>query len=395
MQVLTPIGYVDINDLNIGDEVVAYDVNTGAEIINHLEGKTLWTPDMFPAEYTAGYYDEDGNYVDPVLISTSQDIFQKVHGDWITYRINDTWNLYKDQSVWANINVVHAKDLKLGDIIYNDQDGDIVITSIEEVNDPFWWKLDVSGDSSYIADGLTLHNASRYWVGGGSSTNWNATANTNWSATSGGANNASVPTSADSANFDGLGNSNSVISDSITILSLTITSGYTATMTNNAVVTIANTGTVTIAASYAITGAGSFYMTNNSILDLNGTLVNAFTFDGLVRLASNASCNSFTTQGGATLNKTTAETLTVFNSIVINNNGLSGTAEVICKSGTISTAGNAFMGCPFTFDGNITIVGAIFYYKGSYLKYLSGTNNASSTQLNATSISSFDVSGMT
>ncbi|MFH1049074.1 MAG: hypothetical protein V1732_05425 [Patescibacteria group bacterium] len=32
--------------------------------------------------------------------------------------------------------------------------------------------------------------ASRYWVGGGSSTNWNATSPTNRSATDGGANNA-------------------------------------------------------------------------------------------------------------------------------------------------------------------------------------------------------------
>ena len=45
MQVLTPSGYVDIIDLNIGDDVIAYDINTGEQIINHLEGKTLWTPE--------------------------------------------------------------------------------------------------------------------------------------------------------------------------------------------------------------------------------------------------------------------------------------------------------------------------------------------------------------
>lgn len=44
--------------------------------------------------------------------------------------------------------------------------------------------------------------AARYWVGGGSSTSWAATGNTNWSATSGGANNASVPTAADDVFFD-------------------------------------------------------------------------------------------------------------------------------------------------------------------------------------------------
>lgn len=76
MQVLTPSGYVDIIDLNIGDEVIAYDINTGAQIINHLEGKTLWSPDMYPAEYTTGHYDEEGNWVPPVLVRTSYEVFK-------------------------------------------------------------------------------------------------------------------------------------------------------------------------------------------------------------------------------------------------------------------------------------------------------------------------------
>lgn len=44
--------------------------------------------------------------------------------------------------------------------------------------------------------------ASKFWVGGGSSTNWNATGNTNWSLTSGGANNAAVPVAGDDVFFD-------------------------------------------------------------------------------------------------------------------------------------------------------------------------------------------------
>lgn len=35
--------------------------------------------------------------------------------------------------------------------------------------------------------------AARFWVGGGSTANWNATAPTNWAETSGGAGNQSVP----------------------------------------------------------------------------------------------------------------------------------------------------------------------------------------------------------
>ena len=37
----------------------------------------------------------------------------------------------------------------------------------------------------------------RYWVGGGSSTNWNATGNTNWSTYDGGSNNAPIPVDGD------------------------------------------------------------------------------------------------------------------------------------------------------------------------------------------------------
>ena len=37
-------------------------------------------------------------------------------------------------------------------------------------------------------------SATRFWVGGGSSTAFNATGNTNWATSSGGSNNASVPT---------------------------------------------------------------------------------------------------------------------------------------------------------------------------------------------------------
>src|SRR3990167_5450854 len=80
--------------------------------------------------------------------------------------------------------------------------------------------------------------ASRYWVGGGASSNWNATGNTNWSATSGGANNASVPTASDDVFFDSnSGTGNSVISASHSIKSLDCT-GYAGTLTHNAIRTL-------------------------------------------------------------------------------------------------------------------------------------------------------------
>jgi hypothetical protein len=75
----------------------------------------------------------------------------------------------------------------------------------------------------------------RYWVGGGSSTNWDATGNTNWGTQSNTRDNASVPGINDDVIFDGVGTgaSDSVQNIAVTIKSLTMT-GYANTLTNNA-----------------------------------------------------------------------------------------------------------------------------------------------------------------
>lgn len=76
--------------------------------------------------------------------------------------------------------------------------------------------------------------ADRWWVGGGSANTWAATAPTNWATSSGGANNAAVPTSADCVLFDAnSGSGTSVISATITVNCVTAT-GYTGNITLNA-----------------------------------------------------------------------------------------------------------------------------------------------------------------
>ena len=90
----------------------------------------------------------------------------------------------------------------------------------------------------------------RYWVGGGSSDDWNATSPTNWSAISGGLNDASVPNSPRDIFFDGnSGSGNSIISSNSFIRSLDMT-GYTGTLTQNGggvILTFAASGGTTIA----------------------------------------------------------------------------------------------------------------------------------------------------
>jgi hypothetical protein len=377
MQVLTPSGYVDIIDLNIGDGVIAYDINTGEQIINHLEGKTLWTPDMYPPDVIEGHYDQNGDWIPTEVFRTSYQVFQSNHGDWKYYKINGTWNLFKFQSVWVNMNIVHAPDLQIGDVIYNDSDGDIVITSIEEIDTPLsWWKLDVSGDSSFIADGLTLHNASRYWVGGGSSTNWNATANTNWSATSGGANNASVPTSADIAFFDGLGNSNAVISAITTIGGLIIASDYTATITHNFDLTVA--GSITLGANYTIAGTAALRISAACTFTSNGkTWPNSLQFSTstTTTLVGNLTINGLWTTVNPVspiINSTTTETLTCGGGIFFENNCVpTGTAKHIITGGTLNTnAGYGGFGLPLDIAGNITLL--TFVVQSKPVNYISG-----------------------
>ena len=138
--------------------------------------------------------------------------------------------------------------------------------------------------------------ANRYWVGGGSSTNWNATGNTNWSASSGGANNASVPGTGDNVFFDAnSGAGNAVISASQSIGTLDCT-GYTGTLTSNSSTTLTVDGAsgvikfgsgMTMAlhstAFIAITGAtGTITITSNGKVITNLT-INAP--GGLVQLA--------------------------------------------------------------------------------------------------------------
>jgi len=170
MKILTPVGYVNIEDLSVGDKVLAYDIFTGQPIKNEL--------------------------LDKVKLDTSIPEFTGVF-----YRINGTWDLYEEQSVWRNNDVVfHAKQLEIGDIIFDENDNDVEIITIEKITKDSWWKLHISGDHSYIADGLTLHNASRFWVGGTGT--WDNSTTTNWAASSGGAGGASVPGVNDTVTID-------------------------------------------------------------------------------------------------------------------------------------------------------------------------------------------------
>ncbi len=196
MQILTPSGYKHPSTLSNGDEVCAFDENnTGQAIVNTIENIDF----VDYKEWCRWWMMED-------MVPSF---------DW--YRINGDTMLFREQSVWRNgINVCHARDLVVGDVIYDDNDDELVIASIETVTDEslLWYRFDISGDHSYIVDSLTVHNASRFWVLGTGT--WNAATTTNWSASSGGAGGQSVPGSADTVTF----NASSVVLNTTALITL-------------------------------------------------------------------------------------------------------------------------------------------------------------------------------
>jgi hypothetical protein len=322
-QIKTPTGYKDLSTIMVGDEVCAFDT-----AVNIVEAIDLWTAE-------ANDYENQG--------------------DFIYYLVNGIHKFYKNQSIYVNDIVSHAFMIQVGDIIYDEYDQDIVVTSIEELtNETEWYRLTISGDHTYIVDNIILHNASRYWVGGGSSVNWNATANTNWAATSGGANNQSVPTSADDVIFDTTA-SPATISATITILTFTKTAGYTGTITRSAVLTVAGNFTDNTASAWA--GTQGLQISATSIMTSGGVTWGApLTFNGTSTktLLGNWSVTLLSIIGGTTtLNKTTTETLTATGGMSIGN-GFNGTADVILTGGTWS--GSSSFGCAtLTIAGNVTI----------------------------------------
>jgi hypothetical protein len=181
MQILTPTGYRDASSLAVGDEVCAFDAETGESIVNHVEA-------VQPVDY--------GEWCRWWQVEETVPTFT-----W--YRINGAYLLFGEQSIWRNgTSVCHAKNLVVGDEIYDDGDHAVTIANVEVVTDEslIWYRFDISGDHSYVIDGLTVHNASRFWVGGTGT--WDSSTTTHWAASSNGAGGQSVPGSADAVTFD-------------------------------------------------------------------------------------------------------------------------------------------------------------------------------------------------
>jgi len=242
--------------------------------------------------------------------------------------------------------------------------------------------------------------AARYWIGGGTNANWNSSPTTNWSATSGGVVRVAAPTSADDVTFDANGNSASTISATITVQSLTITSGYTSTMTHNAVLSVDTnwnfSSTYTIAGTSSVTWRGGFTGT----ITAGQTWPNSITCTGGTRTFASdfVMSGTLTTSTSAVIfNETTAETFTCGGLTV--NAQITGTADIIINAGTWQGSSSNGIGNNLTINGSITISGIVYYRTGIITYDDTGgpytvTATGSTLRNVATSIV-FDTDGMT
>lgn len=367
--ILTTTGNVKVEDIKEGDRVIGFDPLTGKRSENTVIKKQ----------------------------SMTKKFYNDQHEEFEYFLINGKFKFFSGQSLFVNSKIAHASEINQGDTLYRRFGPDILVRDIKKIKgEQSWVRFEISGDRSYILDNIAVHNATRFWVGGGSSTNWSATANTNWSATSGGANNATVPNSSDDVTFDGAGasgNTASTLSPSTNLLSLTFTSGYTQTLTlatnvqvatnftDNSAHTYAGTGSLTLS-STGTTTSGGVTWPNALIFGGAGTrtLVGDWTITGLVTV-------TFAT----VLNKTSTETFTAAGGLSIIA-GLSGTAPVTLTGG-IWSGGAAVTSTSLSFAGNVTVSGGVVFNTGT-INYVSGTITTTGSTLTSSPATTFNTNGM-
>lgn len=237
--------------------------------------------------------------------------------------------------------------------------------------------------------------AAKFWVGGGTNTNWNSSPVTNWANSSGGAGNQVAPTVSDDVTFDGVGassNGASIISATQSVLSLTFTTGYTNTVTANAVLTIA--GNFTDQTTHSWAGSSALTISAASTITSNGkTWPNAVTFTGAntKTLVGNWVVTGILTNSNAAtvLNRTTAETISIGGLTIAQQ--LSGTASIILTGGTWT--GGGALSNSMSIAGNVTVSASVTYNTGT-LTYTSGTVTTTGSTVTVAASTTFNTNGI-
>lgn len=264
------------------------------------------------------------------------------------YCINDRVLLYADQSVMIGEAAIHAKLLKVGDELTGLDGRPVPIYSIKKIVGKYaFYRTEVAGNHTYFLNGLLMHNASRFWVGGTGT--WDASTTTNWAASTGGAGGSSAPTSADTATFDA-----SSGTGTCTLSGAPACAGMDASASS--VLTFTGTGTLTCAGDWAlvsgltITGwTGAITFTGTGAQKIT-TAANSLKMN----MTINSNAGSYTLQDAFTQGSTNSITLT---------KGTFDTNGQTCSFGSISsnnlnTRTLTFGASNITFNGNTTNLSA-------------------------------------
>src|SRR3989344_3096643 len=190
--------------------------------------------------------------------------------------------------------------------------------------------------------------ANRYWVGSAGG-NTNDTAN--WasadpaSCTGGG---ASVPSTGDVAIFDADCDNGATVDAALSVLGLTINSGYAGTITQSSTVTI---GTSSFSMAAGTWTAGAVTFDDNGSFTLSGGTFTAPNASGSFTVAGNftksgsptfnANSGTLTLDGDLTSSTSIDASGVTFNKIVINRTGLSSDLTFTIYSGTTVPLGNS------------------------------------------------------
>lgn len=245
--------------------------------------------------------------------------------------------------------------------------------------------------------------ASKFWVGGGTNTNWNSSPVTNWANTSGGAGNQTAPATGDDVTFDNAsGTGASVWNTTVSLNSLICTASRNL-VTHSASVTITISG-----GNLALPGGvGATYTASaiTSLLTLTGTTgtqnitsngknLGALTLQGVggtFQLQDNLNCSAVANTSVITLTNGTfdCQTFTVatpqFSSNNANTRVLKGSGTWTLTNTTAVTVWNVTATMTVTnFTSAIVLAGAnsnVRTFAGAGLTYSGGlTINANSSQ---------------
>lgn len=213
--------------------------------------------------------------------------------------------------------------------------------------------------------------ASKYWVGGGSNTNWFGGATTNWANSSGGAGNQTEPTTGDDVFFDASsGSGTSVCNTSISLRSLDC-NGYTGTLTHNVSITITITGTnasapsgfpfrlatgMTYTLGNSTSSAVAFSSTTGTTgISTEGKTLGNVTFTGVGGTWQLNASQPFTSSGTVTLTSGTIDsnnenmTMLAFSSTNSNTRAWTPGSSTITITGTTAVPWNTFTNAGLTF----------------------------------------------